>query len=86
MNGSSCQCCLMPFASDPGQRTSDQYCSLCYQDGRLNADDATLREFQHRAYQGMRQRGVNPVSAGFFTAMVRFAPYWKARRKSPHGR
>ncbi|MGV1006431.1 MAG: zinc ribbon domain-containing protein [Candidatus Nanopelagicales bacterium] len=79
MSRPSCQCCLMPLAADPGPRTSELYCSLCFQDGRLNADEASLGEFQRRAYLGMRQRGVNPVTARFFTFTVRFAPYWKAR-------
>ena len=79
MRGPSCQCCLMPLTADPGTGASERYCSLCFQDGRLNADGASLREFQRRAYLGMRQRGVNPVTARFFTFMVRFAPYWRAR-------
>ena len=79
MSAASCQCCMMPFAADPGQRTSDKYCSLCYQDGRLNADSGSLSDFRRQAYQGMRERGINPVTARFYSFMVRFAPYWRAR-------
>lgn len=69
----------MPLRSDTGQRTSEKYCSLCFQDGRLNADGVALGDFQRRCYRGMRERGVNPVTARFYTFCVRFSPYWRSR-------
>ncbi len=80
MRPDSCRCCLMPFAADPGPGTSPAYCSLCFQDGRLNADGVGLREFQRVCYDGMRQRGVNPLKARLFTTAIRFAPYWRNRQ------
>jgi hypothetical protein len=69
----------MPFNKDPGTRTSKHYCSLCYNNGKLNADGVSLKEFQACCYEGMRKRGMNPIVARIFTFMIRFAPYWKTR-------
>jgi len=80
MKAQSCECCLMPFAADPGQRTSPKYCSLCFGDGRLNAEGVALRDFQRVSYQGMRKRGVNALQARLFTFSIRFAPYWRSRQ------
>ena len=70
----------MPFAADPGPRTSPRYCSLCFSGGRLNAEGVALRDFQKVCYDGMRKRGVNAVRARLFTYSIRFAPYWKNRQ------
>jgi hypothetical protein len=80
MKTQSCECCLMPLSKDTGQRTSDKYCSHCYQGGHLKAEGTSLREFQRRAYEGMRQSGTNPLMARLFAFLIRFAPYWKQRR------
>ena len=72
-----CHSCLMPFVKDDGQRESDQYCSLCFKNGRLQYEGDDLKEFQRVAYESMRSRGINPLKAKFFTFMVRFAPRWK---------
>jgi hypothetical protein len=80
MKAKSCECCLMPFDRDPGKRTSDHYCSFCFHDGKLNAEGVSLKEFQKCSYEGMRERGMNPFVAKFFAFMIRFAPYWKARK------
>ena len=72
---------MMPFDQDPGKRTSEKYCSLCYQDGRLNAEGSSLKEFQDQCYRGMKERGLNPLLAKFYAFMIRFAPYWKQRRQ-----
>ncbi len=82
MISGNCECCMMPFTKDIGQRTSEQYCSYCYQNGRLNAEGASLQEFQRRCFEGMQRRGMNPAVAWFFSFLIRFSPYWKARRAS----
>jgi hypothetical protein len=66
----------MPFSQDPGKRESDQYCSFCFKDGKL-CYEGDLKGFQKQAYQGMRQRGMNPILASIFTFAVRFAPRWR---------
>ncbi|MEI8395499.1 MAG: zinc ribbon domain-containing protein [Rhodospirillaceae bacterium] len=80
MVSTNCECCMMPLTKDTGQRTSEQYCSFCYQNGRLNAEGASLQEFQRRCFDGMRGRGMNFLIAWFFSFLIRFAPYWKARK------
>lgn len=70
----------MPLSQDPGPRISEKYCSLCFQDGRLNAEGVSLQEFQRCCYEGMRKRGVNPLLARLFAFVIRFAPYWRVRR------
>lgn len=73
----SCASCLMPFAKDPGQRESDQYCSLCYKNGELCYKGTDLKEFQKVAYESMLRRGVNKYLVRFYTYMIKFAPRWK---------
>lgn len=80
MKPTSCECCLMPLSKDPGPRTSDKYCSFCFQSGKLIADGVSLREFQSCAYDGMRKRGMNALVARLFSFTIRFSPYWKNRK------
>lgn len=79
MSQKSCECCLMPLAKDVKLSGSEKYCSYCYADGRLHAEGKSLKEFQRCSYEGMRKNGINPLMAWFFSQMIRFAPYWKAR-------
>jgi hypothetical protein len=74
----------MPFDKDPGVRESDKYCSLCFKNGKLcfkngklcfEGDD--LKEFQKVCYKSMKDRGMNPILASFYTWCIRFAPRWK---------
>jgi len=76
----NCESCLMPFDKDPGQRESDKYCSYCFKDGKLTYEGG-LKEFREICYKGMRQNGMNPIVAWFFSHMVRFAPRWKNKSK-----
>ena len=73
----ACESCLMPFAKDPGQRESNQYCSYCFKNGELCYKGNDLKEFQKVAYQNMRAHGTNPVLATFFAFMIRYAKRWK---------
>jgi hypothetical protein len=67
----------MPFHKDPGTRENEQYCSLCFANGKLSYEGTDLKAFQHMCYKSMRSRGTNPLLARFFTFMIRFAPRWK---------
>lgn len=73
----ACESCLMPFAKDPGHREHEKYCSYCFKDGKLQYEGNDLKEFQKVVYQAMRNRGMNPILATFYTWMIRFAPRWK---------
>ena len=75
----NCESCLMPFDKDTGVRESDKYCSLCYKDGKLCYEGNDLNVFQARCYEGMRARGMNPLTARFFTFLIRFAPRWRKK-------
>jgi len=72
----NCESCFMPFADDPGQRESDKYCSLCYEDGKL-CYEGDLKGFQKIAYESMVGREMNRLKAKFFSFMIRFAPRWR---------
>jgi hypothetical protein len=67
----------MPFSKDPGKRESDKYCSYCFQNGKLNAEGASLEDFKKRCYEGMIKNGTNKYLAKFFTWTIQFAPYWR---------
>ncbi len=70
---------MMPLAQDPGPRQSDRYCSYCYKDGKLCYEGNDVKEFQRRAYKGMREHGMHPVKARLFTFFIRFAPRWRKK-------
>lgn len=72
-----CESCFMPFSKDTGHRESDKYCSLCFQNGKLNYEGSDVKEFQKVVYKSMTDRGMNKLKAKFFTFMIRFAPRWK---------
>lgn len=70
---------MMPLAEDLGKSGSDKYCSYCCKDGKLCYEGNDLKEFQKRAYEGMRKKGIGKFQAKFFTWMIRFAPRWKKK-------
>ena len=71
----------MPFSKDPGKRESDTYCSLCFKNGKLCYEGNNLKEFQRVCYLKMREDGLNPVKATFFSFMIRFAPRWRQKKR-----
>jgi len=73
----NCESCLMPLAQDPGVSGSDKYCSYCFKDGKLVYEGTDVKEFQARAYEGMRSKGMGKFQAKFFTWLIKFAPRWK---------
>ncbi len=72
-----CESCLMPLDRDTGIRESEQYCSLCFNNGKLCYEGNDLKEFQKVCYESMVARGMNKFKAKIFTFMIRFAPRWK---------
>ena len=77
MKSGSCQSCMMPFDKDPGTRESDQYCSLCFKNGKFVYEGNDVKVFREMSYHGMRSRGMNPIKAWLFSRIVRFAPRWR---------
>jgi hypothetical protein len=76
----ACESCLMPFSKDTGVRENDKYCSLCFKNGKLCYEGNDLKEFQAICYKSMREQGINPIAAKFYTLMIRFAPRWKKNK------
>lgn len=74
-----CESCMMPFKKDTGVRESEQYCSLCFQNGRLNYQGENLKEFQDIVYKSMRSRGERWLFSRFAVFMIRFAPRWSGK-------
>lgn len=72
-----CESCLLPFDKDPGVRESERYCSYCFRNGKLAYDGDDLKEFQKLCYDAMREKGMNKITAKFYTFLIRFAPRWK---------
>ncbi len=76
-NNTYCHSCMMPFHKDKGVRENENYCSLCFSNGKLNYEGNDLKEFQRVVYKSMIDRGVNKWLAKLYTFMIRFAPRWK---------
>ncbi len=75
----------MPLSKDSlgDARENPKYCSYCFSAGKLHADEAkNLEEFQQVAYENMRKWGHSWIMAKFFAWTIRFAPYWKERKKN----
>lgn len=77
MKEESCKSCLMPFSKDTGTRENQDYCSLCFRNGKLCYEGNDLKEFQKICYENMRKNGMNIILAKLYTHMIRFAPRWK---------
>lgn len=77
MNNKKCESCFMPFCKDPGKRESEQYCSYCFNNGKLTYEGDDVNEFKKHSYEAMVEKGMNRVKARLFTWMIGFAPRWK---------
>lgn len=73
-----CQSCLMLFSKDPNPRENEKYCSYCFKDGKFTYE-GDLKGFKKFVYKGMRGKGINPITAAFYTWMIRFAPRWSKK-------
>ena len=82
LNG-MCQCCMMPFKKDPkgSDREHNDYCSYCYENGKLNYQDDDVKEFKKAMVEAMVKRGEPKFKAKFFAFMAGFAPRWKKSKK-----
>lgn len=80
MKVANCECCYMPMAKDPKDSGSEKYCSYCYVNGKLIADDMTLKEFKKQSYDGMVSGGMGKIKAWIFSQFIGIAPYWKNRK------
>lgn len=79
MKVQNCECCYMPLKKDPKDSGSDKYCSYCFVDGKLLAEDMSFKEFKRKSYEGMKQLGMGTLKAWFFAQFIGMAPYWKSR-------
>jgi len=69
-----CQSCGMPINKDPEQGGSnadgsktDEYCSLCYQDGKFFQPDLNAKEMQAFCVEKMTEQGMPKLVAWLFT-------------------
>lgn len=79
MKVKNCECCYMPADKDPKDSGSDKYCSYCFVNGKLIAEDMTLKEFKKHSYDGMVKSGMSGIKAWLFSQFIGMAPYWKSR-------
>lgn len=77
MKRESCHSCLMPFNKDKGVREHEDYCSLCFNNGKLCYEGNDVKEFQKVCYESMRKAGKGKLIAKLYTYMIKFAPRWK---------
>jgi hypothetical protein len=71
----------MPFTKDPGTREDARYCKFLFPERKL-CYQGDLKDFQKICFDGMRKQGVGPLTARFYTFMIRFAPRWRERKSS----
>ncbi len=76
-----CESCLMPFNKDPlgDKRESVQYCSYCFNNGKLCYEGTDLNEFKKEMVKAIVARGESRIKAHFFAFMAGFAPRWKKK-------
>ncbi|WP_413289229.1 zinc ribbon domain-containing protein [Bdellovibrio sp. HCB337] len=80
MKVKNCECCYMPMDKDPKNSGSDKYCSYCFVNGKLIAENMTLKEFKKQSFDGMVQGGMSRFKAWVFSQFIGMAPYWKNRK------
>ena len=80
MKVTNCECCYMPMEKDPKESGSDKYCSYCYVNGKLIAENMSFEQFKKQSYDGMVSGGMNRLKAWFFSQFIGMAPYWKSRK------
>ena len=81
MKVKNCECCYMPMTKDPKDSGSEKYCSYCFIDGKLIAENMTFKEFKKQSYEGMLKMDMNRFKASFFSQFIGMAPYWKLKVK-----
>ncbi len=69
-----CQSCGMPLNKDPGHggtladgSKTDEYCSLCYQNGVFFQPDLNAKEMQAFCIEKMTEQGMSKIVAWLFT-------------------
>ena len=70
----------MPLSKDPGPRENENYCSYCFRGGKFTYE-GDLKGFQKIVREALIKKGTNPLVAGVFAWMTRFAPRWKNAKK-----
>ncbi|OQW55030.1 MAG: hypothetical protein A4S09_17005 [Proteobacteria bacterium SG_bin7] len=80
MKVKNCECCYMPMKKDPKESGSDRYCSYCFVNGKLVAENMTLSEFKKKSFDSMVNMGINRFKAWIFSQFIGIAPYWKSRK------
>ncbi len=77
----NCQSCLMPFSKDPKgeNRESEEYCSYCFEKGKLVYEGDDVREFKKKMVEAMVAKGESKLKAHLFAFMAGFAPRWKKK-------
>ncbi|MED7789248.1 zinc ribbon domain-containing protein [Francisella sp. 19X1-34] len=80
MQKKNCECCLMPLSKDKVDNGSNIYCSKCFQNNQLKAENMSLKEFQEYACSQMQKDGKNKLISYIFSWLIKFAPYWKTRK------
>ena len=82
-----CQSCGMPLKADPkGGGTnadgshSNEYCSLCYQSGKLINPEMTIDEMRALIIEKLGEKGYPRFIARFFTIGLDRLKRWRDRR------
>ncbi|MGB7740067.1 MAG: zinc ribbon domain-containing protein, partial [Steroidobacteraceae bacterium] len=81
-----CQSCGMPLKADPGGggtnadgSCSDEYCSFCYQDGKLINPGMTIDQMRALIIEKLGEKGYPRFIARFFTFGLDRLKRWRDR-------
>jgi hypothetical protein len=73
----SCESCMMPFSKDATMREHPNYCSYCFNNGKLCYEGNDVHEFKQAMVDAIVTRGEPRWKAKLFAFMAGFAPRWK---------
>jgi hypothetical protein len=76
-----CDMCLAQIDAALDIKITTQYCTFCYQDGKLLYCKDDIHAFRKRYFAKMYAEGANEFVARFHTLLIGSAPYWRAKRR-----
>lgn len=86
--GAKCQSCGIPLSRDAngggtnmnGSR-SDQYCSLCFQDGLFVHPEFSVTDMQHHCIERLANRGIPRFMARIVTRGIPSLDRWRSKHE-----
>ncbi len=80
----NCQSCGMPLKKSPNgggtnadNTISKMYCTYCYESGKFNQPDWTVKQMQDFSKEKIKEMGIPGFMAGFFTKGIPKLERWR---------